>query len=544
MANLLYNWNFTSDSYNSNVLNSTINDSKNNLVSQVLSRNTITTSTVTQDEDGITLNNTDSTGGIYIDLSGLDTVNLGGNITIEMVVKNTDNTQETVYFQTIREYIDTDNNNLDDNLNIASSGFNDHSAFLKLMYKKNETRMQVRTDSQYNSTAKDNSKVNYFLKSATSGTTLNDVLFHHYLAVIKYNSSNNKSIQLYIDGVEKGSTTADLGKELSDAVRQFNAIGSQKNPENATYLKGTVKYLKIYDNAMTETEVETTYNNYNSAPYWSDISSKTNIEKYRRRHENVNTYFTENSSVTSFTTQGNQLGLLNSNETYTIHKFINQEELNISEGYHYIPLSGINNFVILKNGSTWYKITQTSEDISLNTTYKYEISTNSGVNYGTAVTDKKFGDNFTDENITIGFGGIESGASIVTGNICFLGESLVYTDQGKIPIKDITTKNTIFGLKVISLVKVKNRDNFMILFKKDSLGINSPSIDTYVSKNHKIFINNKFIHAISLVNGKNIIKKIRGQDIIYNILFEKYYIMIVNNMIVETLHPTNNYIKK
>ena len=29
MANLLYNWNFTSDSYNSNVLNSTIDDSKN-----------------------------------------------------------------------------------------------------------------------------------------------------------------------------------------------------------------------------------------------------------------------------------------------------------------------------------------------------------------------------------------------------------------------------------------------------------------------------------------------------------------------------------
>ena len=45
--------------------------------------------------------------------------------------------------------------------------------------------------------------------------------------------------------VVKRFTTASLQKELSDAVRQFNAIGSQKNPVNAPYLTGTVKYLKI-----------------------------------------------------------------------------------------------------------------------------------------------------------------------------------------------------------------------------------------------------------------------------------------------------------
>ena len=48
----------------------------------------------------------------------------------------------------------------------------------------------------------------------------------------------------------------------------------------------------------------------------------------------------------------------------------------------------------------------------------------------------------------------------------------------------------------------------MILFKKNSLGKNSPSIDTFISKNHNIFINNNFVKAISLVNNKDIMIKI------------------------------------
>ena len=120
MANLLYNWNFTSDVSSSIVLDNIIYDNQSNLIAKIISRDTITTSTASQDINGITLNNTDSTGGIYIDLLGLDTINLGGDITIEMVIKNTDLTRDVLYFQTIRD---------------ISGELNNESAFISCKYK-------------------------------------------------------------------------------------------------------------------------------------------------------------------------------------------------------------------------------------------------------------------------------------------------------------------------------------------------------------------------------------------------------------------------
>ena len=123
---------------------------------------------------------------------------------------------------------------------------------------------------------------------------------------------------------------------------------------------------------MTSSEVTSTYNNYNSAPYYSDIDSGTNVEKYTRKYSTLNTYFTDNPSVTSFSMTGNQLGLLNPTKSYNVHKFTNAKSIDGSCGYHYVPLSGQNMYVIFKNGTTWYKITQTSADNGVNTIYKTE----------------------------------------------------------------------------------------------------------------------------------------------------------------------------
>ena len=131
-----------------------------------------------------------------------------------------------------------------------------------------------------------------------------------------------------------------------------------------------------------------------------------------------------------------------------------------------------------------------------------------------------------------------------SGAICFLGHVLVETDQGKIQIKDITSKNTIDGNEIVGVVKVKNEDNHMILFKKDSLGVNIPSEDTYVSRYHSILIKDEYIMAERLINNKNIIKEVRGHEIIYNVLLKKYYKMVINNMTVETLHPDNKLAQK
>ena len=108
---------------------------------------------------------------------------------------------------------------------------------------------------------------------------------------------------------------------------------------------------------------------------------------------------------------GNQLGLLNKNERYKVHKFENRKVIIVNSGYHYIPLSGKDNFVIFKNGTTYYKVTQTSLVDGSGSEYKYEISVGSEDNYGTAVTGKKFGDIIVDGDITISFGGVEFGLS-------------------------------------------------------------------------------------------------------------------------------------
>ena len=130
-----------------------------------------------------------------------------------------------------------------------------------------------------------------------------------------------------------------------------------------------------------------------------------------------------------------------------------------------------------------------------------------------------------------------------TSNICFLGHVLVETDQGKIPIKDITSKNSIDKNRVVLVTKFRNRDNYMILFKKGSLETNVPSEDTHVSKNHLIFTRGYYIKAEKLINGINIKKDIRGHDRIYNVLLKKHYKMKINNMVVETLNPDNPYVK-
>ena len=189
---------------------------------------------------------------------------------------------------------------------------------------------------------------------------------------------------------------------------------------------------------MTDSESSSTYNNYNSAPYYSDISSETDSAKFTRRHNTLETHFSNNPSITSFSMTGNQLGLLNSSKTYTIHKFTNADDIDISSGYHYVPLSGQNQYVIFKNGTTWYKITQTSADNGTSTTYKYEKSTDSGNNYAVAVTGKTFGQSFTDGSITIGFGGAESGNSGSSGSGKFtvkLNGKLTIKLNGKLVIK-------------------------------------------------------------------------------------------------------------
>jgi hypothetical protein len=126
-------------------------------------------------------------------------------------------------------------------------------------------------------------------------------------------------------------------------------------------------------------------------------------------------------------------------------------------------------------------------------------------------------------------------------DICFLSGSNVKTDQGLVAIENIDKSiHTIRGKKIFCLTKTKILGKYLIKIKKGALCNNVPDKDTIISGNHKIFYKSVMIPAKKLVNIVNGVEKILyNNEILYNILLEKYDIMIVNNMITETLHPGN-----
>lgn len=124
---------------------------------------------------------------------------------------------------------------------------------------------------------------------------------------------------------------------------------------------------------------------------------------------------------------------------------------------------------------------------------------------------------------------------------CFLGNTPIKTDQGLILIKEINTDiHTIRNQKIIAITKTKSPSKYLICFEKDSLGINYPSNDTVVSKDHKIYYKGNFIEAYKFIEKFKYVTKIPyNQEILYNILMEKYTTVLANNLVCETLHPKN-----
>ena len=233
MATLLYHWNFTGD--NTLSLNEAVYDSESNLVAKVKRRGTYSSSSFSRGSDGITLNNNDSTnGGYYIELDGLNTVQWGGNISIEMVIQNDELTvlgsnKKSLYFSSTT----------------AEGQLTTNGASLVARFAKNETKFLARPDATSN-VSYGSGNPPYRNVSESSSTAVTEGTEHHYIFSVQYDSSTGSSLKIYIDGDNKGENTADLEKELTNTVRGSNIIGTNKDASNTTYLKGVVKYLKIY----------------------------------------------------------------------------------------------------------------------------------------------------------------------------------------------------------------------------------------------------------------------------------------------------------
>ncbi len=125
--------------------------------------------------------------------------------------------------------------------------------------------------------------------------------------------------------------------------------------------------------------------------------------------------------------------------------------------------------------------------------------------------------------------------------ICFPAGTPVLTDQGIIAIEKINSdKNTIRGKKIVAITKTITIEDKIVCIEKDALGKSVPSQKTLISRNHEILYNKKMIKAKQLIGQVDGVynKKYNG-EILYNVLLETHEKMLVNNLIVETLNPTN-----
>jgi len=132
-------------------------------------------------------------------------------------------------------------------------------------------------------------------------------------------------------------------------------------------------------------------------------------------------------------------------------------------------------------------------------------------------------------------------SAILVSNICFPAGTPISVDQGIIPIELLDPEvHTIRNKKIVGITKTITTDKSLICFEKDSLGPNIPSQKTSITKNHELLYKGQMIKAKDFVDKFENVKKIKYTgEVLYNVLMEEHYKMVVNNMVCETLNPEN-----
>ncbi len=132
-------------------------------------------------------------------------------------------------------------------------------------------------------------------------------------------------------------------------------------------------------------------------------------------------------------------------------------------------------------------------------------------------------------------------------DICFPAGTLILTDQGEVPIEKINAKYHTLGKKeIIAIIKTPNNEKKLVEIQAHAFGPNSPTKLTRMSKEHKIYYKGHMIEAKHFVGHfSNKVQYVNYyEDFLYNVLLRQHDKMIVNNLIVETLHPLNASIKR
>ena len=133
-----------------------------------------------------------------------------------------------------------------------------------------------------------------------------------------------------------------------------------------------------------------------------------------------------------------------------------------------------------------------------------------------------------------------------SGNICFLADTPVETDQGIVAISEIKPDiHTIRGQTVLAVTRtVMIVNERLFVFEEDALGEDCPSQKTTCTPNHKIMYNGEMVEAFMIANSFNgsnpaVYRVDYDNQLLYNVVLPEHSTMVVNNMTVETLAPYN-----
>ena len=130
----------------------------------------------------------------------------------------------------------------------------------------------------------------------------------------------------------------------------------------------------------------------------------------------------------------------------------------------------------------------------------------------------------------------------VISNSCFPAGTPISTNMGPIAIECIDTRiHTIRNKRIAAVTQSTTPDKYTVCFEKDAIGINIPSEQTVISKNHLLMYKGKVVPAKEFIatHPNCVCKMPYNGEILYNILLDEHGKMVVNNMICETLHPTS-----
>jgi hypothetical protein len=168
------------------------------------------------------------------------------------------------------------------------------------------------------------------------------------------------------------------------------------------------------------------------------------------------------------------------------------------------------------------------------------ISTTSSTEPGTyTITLRNIGSyNFTTFELTI--------PSTPISDICFPAGTPILTDQGYIPIDKINIeKHTIKKRKIEGIVSTKLTEDYVVCFEKNALELNVPCKRTIISANHLISYRGQMVKAKEFLRTftRSVYKIKYNGKTMYNVLMEKHGVVLVNNMVCETLDPKNDMAK-